>query len=33
MEYEDDDDKNCEFLAYNLVCMNCYNESNKKFNG
>ena len=33
MEYEDDDDKECEFLGYNLVCNTCYNISNKKFKG
>ena len=33
MEYENDDDKECEFLGHNLHCMNCYNESNKKFKG
>jgi hypothetical protein len=33
MEYEDDDDKECEFLGYNLHCMSCYKESNTKFKG
>ena len=33
MYYDDDQDKECEFLGYNLVCMDCYRESNKKFNG
>lgn len=33
MYYEDDDDKECEFLGYFLHCTDCYNESNKKFKG
>ena len=33
MEYEDDNDKECEFLGYTLNCMDCYKESNRKFKG